>query len=1100
MILLSCSFCSWSKTIVEEFDPGAGQEAPLDKPDKPAVSKSTGYTWSGYKGSGSIIQLLNKPNWSIDSSIALNCGNGNFNNWNAWTVFGNDSVSNLGTITFKWLPNSASGNMQLKALIQDAQGSWYVSDDTAEDQVGASTVINARTSTWKGPITEPVINTAIDLTDLSVGKPDLSKVTGGGFVTIGKNNNGVSRLDSMTWTELGQPVIADAGVFCSRAQTFTFRGKILAGNPDVSLHYRKAGGTDFTIVSAQTEGNYFSCEVENLGAGEYNYFFKASNALGENETDPVSFTVKENVSPKSSIVETFGYPTEFPQDAQRQGFKGNSGVSSETGYSWTGVSRGASRLLWNNSNGIILDSNNNAIDGNLWTIFNGDSIQSPLYAQIKMMSDSIHEYANFFFVIQDAKGDWYVTTKYSVESKFNLVLNEATWKRIDDPVKGQQFNTLDVGTPDFSYITGGGIQFNGQSEKEVKVESLTWKSEGEAPQISYTDAKNDGWLSVILSGSVVAGLPTPKVTVNYWKEGTSETNTVDVGEQSGDFVCRLIGLEKDSNYSYFFTATNTLESVNSEIDSFMVTLPDGTEKTELIEDFGLPASVETEKDDWVFTTGISSSTGYTWNGVGGGYRMYWYDKAGVGVIGLNSYNLENVDGHLWAFFNGDTVKSPTLFRLKMASGSTHETTFVKPIIQDNVGNWFQATNEMSLAKGERAIDLVHATWKQIEWPELGKKQIVESGNAEPDLTKIVAAGVSFRGRGSKDVLFDSFSWLSQEDIAMTDGGVVDHAPLSVTIQGEVTAGAPMPSVTLEWWKEGTTSVFQKDLGPKTGLFQVKLEGQADGLIGGAKYGYRFVATNGMSNEFRTLERKFITPSQIIRELLVRFDGSINDQGVYQPASGEIIPEGGPLLILGTEKTVANGVCTFPCSEENKGARIWWKYPGGLTATYGQLKKNFVMEMVMAYSPKATHYDWETLMSFGVYTRLYWNMKNNGLTLRSYNGSTYPSFDTKESVATDEKHYALVHTVIDAQHSKIDFYVEGKLKDTLKMGPVYATHNYDNKAGGVAFGNGTMAGNDGTKKATFGTYSAVSFSSFEGEFNPKTDFQILYPKGTVLILK
>ena len=59
MILPMCLFHSWGKTIVEEFDPGVGKELPLDNLTKEAISESTGYVWSGYKGNGAIIQLLN---------------------------------------------------------------------------------------------------------------------------------------------------------------------------------------------------------------------------------------------------------------------------------------------------------------------------------------------------------------------------------------------------------------------------------------------------------------------------------------------------------------------------------------------------------------------------------------------------------------------------------------------------------------------------------------------------------------------------------------------------------------------------------------------------------------------------------------------------------------------------------------------------------------------------------------------------------------------------------------------------------------------------------------------------------------------------------
>ncbi len=161
-------------TITESFLCTDAEWNTIDVTTK--VSAGTGYSWSGY--SGTLDSWLHNWLW-YGSYFATNGDGTSYEGVNAWTIFDGDYVADLMKIKIEMaaVGYTNSGSVNIEAIIQDANGDWFVSEDTAADTAGTTGVIDAGTTTWR-TIGTPVIGTAI--VRGAVGTPDMSKVYGGG--------------------------------------------------------------------------------------------------------------------------------------------------------------------------------------------------------------------------------------------------------------------------------------------------------------------------------------------------------------------------------------------------------------------------------------------------------------------------------------------------------------------------------------------------------------------------------------------------------------------------------------------------------------------------------------------------------------------------------------------------------------------------------------------------------------------------------------------------------------------------------------------------------------------------------------------------------
>ncbi len=182
-------------TIAEGFNPGGSHGVAISV--TPAKSVDTGYSWSGYQGGLWGLNLLDDKGRYGQCLDFSGVGRG-YDNLNAWTVFNDDYVKGLKSIVFQWGQTSASFNMEAHAVIKDAKGDWFVSDDKVADVASARLVIDAAKTKWRKLSDEPVIGKALRIGD--AGVPDLSKVYGGGFYTSGIAAGTATRLDTLVFT------------------------------------------------------------------------------------------------------------------------------------------------------------------------------------------------------------------------------------------------------------------------------------------------------------------------------------------------------------------------------------------------------------------------------------------------------------------------------------------------------------------------------------------------------------------------------------------------------------------------------------------------------------------------------------------------------------------------------------------------------------------------------------------------------------------------------------------------------------------------------------------------------------------------------------
>jgi hypothetical protein len=130
--------------------------------------------------------------------LDISGANWTYNGFNAWTEFGGDYVTDLKEIRASWHLSSTAGNLNMKALIKDANGNWFVSNDVTSDAKCCNPVIDATATTWRILNSDPVIGTVLNVG--SAATPDLSKVYGGGLLTVGLAAGAQTRLDALIFT------------------------------------------------------------------------------------------------------------------------------------------------------------------------------------------------------------------------------------------------------------------------------------------------------------------------------------------------------------------------------------------------------------------------------------------------------------------------------------------------------------------------------------------------------------------------------------------------------------------------------------------------------------------------------------------------------------------------------------------------------------------------------------------------------------------------------------------------------------------------------------------------------------------------------------
>ena len=180
-------------TLTEEFDYALDGDHWFN--ESSIVSASTGFTWSGAGGGWGMF--LRKD--ASTDAIALNSYGTEV--WgNIWTTFPNgDSVANAAAIEFVMDPASTNGNAVVRAMVQDANGDWFLSNTIATLSVGVRH-IDLTLATWD-EITV-AYGGQHTVTSEDTGTPDLTSVLGVGIHSFGVGGAANVLFDSLTLTDV----------------------------------------------------------------------------------------------------------------------------------------------------------------------------------------------------------------------------------------------------------------------------------------------------------------------------------------------------------------------------------------------------------------------------------------------------------------------------------------------------------------------------------------------------------------------------------------------------------------------------------------------------------------------------------------------------------------------------------------------------------------------------------------------------------------------------------------------------------------------------------------------------------------------------------
>jgi hypothetical protein len=426
----------------------------------PKTSLDTGYSWSGRTNTWGLYLWNDFVNLH---SLTDNAYGLTTEGTNAWTYFDGDYVANLTSIEFVMDIASDSDTVNVEAIIQDANGDWYVSDATAATVVGQTNVINATTTTWR-TITAPVIGTAI--VSGAAGTPDLSRVYGGGVNYREKASSfGNVMMDNLTFVGSGGDPPASVW-----ADDYTIEVSLDNQNWTTVATASGVDDSDRTFNFSSINARYVRMNVTGVTDVSLGHAIEAFE-VHMSATAPAG-------SALTSITEGF-MPTSDGYDISRR-----ERASADTAYIWSGFDDSAWGIgpLEISSNGVLdMSGVGYGYDNwNAWTVFNSDYVMDLNQITFTWHSSSTSGNLQARAIIQDANGDWFVSDDAVADTAgqtFTINATTTPWKFLNS---GPEFNTaLDIGlagTPDLSKVYGGGLQTVGfGSGAQSRLDSLTFE-------------------------------------------------------------------------------------------------------------------------------------------------------------------------------------------------------------------------------------------------------------------------------------------------------------------------------------------------------------------------------------------------------------------------------------------------------------------------------------------------------------------------------------------------------------------------------------------------------------------------------------------------
>ncbi|MHC4960592.1 MAG: sialate O-acetylesterase [Planctomycetota bacterium] len=237
---------------------------------------------------------------------------------------------------------------------------------------------------------------------------------------------------------------------------------------------------------------------------------------------------------------------------------------------------------------------------------------------------------------------------------------------------------------------------------------------------------------------------------------------------------------------------------------------------------------------------------------------------------------------------------------------------------------------------------------------------------------------------------------------------------------------------------------------------------------------------------------------ITNEMLINFDGTLvaDWSGAYTPAGSDYI-SGGPAYIWGEvgAKSISGGILTTDSAAGlYQQEAFLWQRPGGLHGTeevWAAIPQSFSAEMV--FKPEtgtAGNGEFDTLLSFGLYSRLFYDGSADVIGVQTYDVGTSAWVTTDAGTPSgfddvDWHHYGLVY---DAATRTLEGYIDNQL--VVSIVTVGGAAGYDSTVaneGFFKFGNDSW--NTVNTRATYGMFDAVAVSTFTGNFNGAADFVI-----------
>ena len=690
-----------STSISEGFDPGNGTWNSITA--TAVASVDTGYAWSGYQTSWGLALLDSVWEGQVLDMSGVDVG---YDNWNAWTVFGGDSVTNLQTVSFSWGAIGTSGNLNAEALIQDANGDWFVSDDVVADTAGSTFSIDATTTTWRTS-SAPVIGTP--LTIGGAGTPDLSQVQGGGIHTVGLAAGGQTRLDTLTFTGMTAAATEFSSAFIRMpfdvVNAADWTGLVLDTKYDdgfvAYLNGTEVARDNFTGVPAWDSLADASRADELIAVPVALDLSDYLHLLEPNATNILAIQGLNSAVTDDDFLIVPELTATMPKDVYAYFTTPTPGAENAAGVDYPPL-----------TDGLIISE---FMADNTGSLLDGDGVASD-WIEIHNTGDSLDDLAG-----------WYLT-----DDPDNLT-------RWQFPADRSDLTQLEADERIVLFASGQAV--------DDYVDSI--------PRL-HTNFKldNDGEFLALVrdNGVTIASQYAPEYPVQFddVSYGLDGQATIDIPLVVEGDTARVFVPTDDSQGSAWTGAGDMFDDsdaagwfgMDTPVDALKLGPAGGAALTSVSEGFN-PGGGQYLYFDGVYGGAQTSiDTGYSWSGYrSGGWGMALWDNAGEGRLDMSGANSSYNDWNAWTTFGVDSVANLESISFTWTADSASGNLNAEALIQDANGDWFVSDDAVVDTVGSTfSIDATTTTWRTSSAPVIGTPLTI-GGAGTPDLSQVQGGGI-----------------------------------------------------------------------------------------------------------------------------------------------------------------------------------------------------------------------------------------------------------------------------------------------------------------------------------------------------------------------